>query len=143
MHAEIAVPQDCYGLLIGPKGSNLNHINANFGVSVNVPRDGSSVNKNVVVVGPPGKVAKATAHIRKQVLPADDEDDEEGGGGGGYGGGADAGGGGGAADAEAAADAEDAGEDGDEEGGEMAGFGGSAKGTTENAWGGGSGTSGW
>ena len=143
VHEEMVVPQDCYGILIGPKGSNLNHINSNFGVSVNIPRD-ISVNKNVVVVGAPRAVAKAAAYIRKQVCP--DDEDEDGGVGA-----ADAGGGGFAAAAAAAGGADAAGaEGGAEEGdaaedngtGEMSGFGSAAAQGTENAWGGGSGT-GW
>ncbi|CAE7643024.1 FUBP1 [Symbiodinium sp. CCMP2592] len=61
-HEEIEVEPWAYKFLIGKAGSELRHIQNNYKVKVNIPRE-HSVCQNVVVVGVPGDVARAKDYI--------------------------------------------------------------------------------
>jgi len=61
-HEEIEVEPWAYKFLIGKAGSELRHIQNNYKVKVNIPRE-HSVCQNVVVVGGPGDVARAKDYI--------------------------------------------------------------------------------
>eukprot|EP00607_Mallomonas_marina_P000152 CAMPEP_0182428070 /NCGR_PEP_ID=MMETSP1167-20130531/20995_1 /TAXON_ID=2988 /ORGANISM="Mallomonas Sp, Strain CCMP3275" /LENGTH=500 /DNA_ID=CAMNT_0024610723 /DNA_START=82 /DNA_END=1584 /DNA_ORIENTATION=- len=64
VHAEIDVPDRMLNFIIGPKGSEIRHIENNFKVSVFIPNT-DSVNKAVVVVGPSVGVESSERYIRK------------------------------------------------------------------------------
>lgn len=61
-HNELSLDKKFYALIIGPKGSEIKHIQNSFKVKVHIPND-FSVNQNVVIVGEPAGVAKAHKHI--------------------------------------------------------------------------------
>ncbi|CAE7571319.1 SCP160 [Symbiodinium natans] len=61
-HEEMEVEPWAYKFLIGKSGSELRHIQNNYKVKVNIPRE-HSVCQNVVVVGGPGDVARAKDYI--------------------------------------------------------------------------------
>lgn len=64
VHVEIDVPERMFNFIIGPKGSEIRHIENNFKVSVFIP-NADSLNKSVVVVGPPVGVESSERYIRK------------------------------------------------------------------------------
>lgn len=66
VHEELEVPSWAYSYIIGKGGSELRHIQKNWNVKVNIPRDYSE-NDKVVVVGEPRDVARAKEYIEKQV----------------------------------------------------------------------------
>jgi polyribonucleotide nucleotidyltransferase len=67
IHVEMTdVPASTYNLIIGPKGSEIRHIQGNFKVSVHIPNANSNC-KELLVVGPPQNVESAAAYIRKIV----------------------------------------------------------------------------
>jgi hypothetical protein len=67
VHAELDdVPVSTYNLIIGPKGSEIRHIQGNFKVSVHIPNANSNC-KSLLVVGAPQNVEAATAYILKIV----------------------------------------------------------------------------
>jgi polyribonucleotide nucleotidyltransferase len=67
VHSELEdVPLSSYNLIIGPKGSEIRHIQNNFKVSVYIP-NANSLCKNVLVVGIPQSVESASNYIRKIV----------------------------------------------------------------------------
>lgn len=68
-HVEIDVPERLYNFIIGPKGSEIHHIQNNFKVSVHIPNI-NSVNRNVLVVGGADGVAQAEKYICKIVSQA-------------------------------------------------------------------------
>jgi len=63
-HEEVEVPEWCYAAIIGKKGCELRHIKNSYGVKVNIPRD-TSVNQNVVLVGPKDQLPRAKNYIEK------------------------------------------------------------------------------
>ena len=65
-HAELAISQDYFSILIGRKGSTLKHIQGNFRVQVHIPRD-ESVNDKVVIVGDARSVEGASKYVRKLI----------------------------------------------------------------------------
>lgn len=69
VHEELEVPAWAYAFIIGKGGSELRHIQKNWSVKVNIPREHSE-NPNVVVVGEPRDVARAKEYIEKQVANA-------------------------------------------------------------------------
>lgn len=64
VHEELEVPTSYYNYIIGAKGSEIKHIQANFKVGVHIPNL-ESINKNVVVVGLPANVESAKKYILK------------------------------------------------------------------------------
>lgn len=62
------VSPDSYRKIIGTKGSEIKHINGNFGVTVHVPREKSEI-QHVIVVGKEENVRKAQAYIEKITDP--------------------------------------------------------------------------
>eukprot|EP01041_Mallomonas_annulata_P010760 gene10759-22479_t len=68
-HAEIDVPDRMFNYIIGPKGSEIRHIENNFKVSVYIPNS-DSLNKAVVVVGAPACVEGGERYIRKIIAQA-------------------------------------------------------------------------
>lgn len=60
------VPASAYNIIIGPKGSEIRHIEANFKVSVHIP-NANTVCQNVLIVGLPPNVEAAAAYVRKIV----------------------------------------------------------------------------
>merc|ERR1719433_666112 len=70
VHEEIEVPGWCLSYIIGKAGSELRHIQNNFQVKVNVPRE-QSVNKNVVIVGEKDRCERAKAYIEKVLWNAE------------------------------------------------------------------------
>jgi rRNA processing protein Krr1/Pno1 len=72
VHEEMEVPAWAYAFIIGKGGSELRHIQKNWSVKVNIPREHSE-NKNVVIVGEPRDVARAKEYIEKQVYSAENQ----------------------------------------------------------------------
>ncbi len=64
VHSELDVPAHYYNYIIGAKGSEIKHIQANFKVNVYIP-NAESNNTNVLIVGEPANVASAEKHIQK------------------------------------------------------------------------------
>merc|ERR1712113_427328 len=74
VHEELEIEEWTYRFLIGPKGSELRHIQNSFKVSVNIPRDNvrdTGSNPNVLVVGEQHNVEKAKKHIEKVLYNAE------------------------------------------------------------------------
>jgi rRNA processing protein Krr1/Pno1 len=70
VHKEMEVEEWRYRFLIGSKGSEMRHIQNNYKVKVNIPREHSEC-QNVVVVGEPRDVERAVAYIEKIMYEAD------------------------------------------------------------------------
>lgn len=73
-HEELEVEEWTYRFLIGPKGSELRHIQNSFKVAVNIPRDNvkdTGSNPNVLVVGEQQNVERAKKHIEKVLWNAE------------------------------------------------------------------------
>lgn len=88
VHEEIEVPVWYLSYIIGKGGSELKHIQNNYKVKLNVPRE-QSVNKNVVIVGERYNVDRAKAYVEKVLWNAENaprgRDRGEGGGDDGWG----------------------------------------------------------
>jgi len=69
-HAEMEVEEWKYRFLIGPGGSEMRHIQNNFKVKVNIPRETSETDK-VVVLGEAADVARAVKYIEKRLFEAE------------------------------------------------------------------------
>jgi len=69
-HQEIEVPQWAYSFLIGKAGSELRHIQNNYKVKVNIPREHSAC-QQVVVVGEKQDVERAKTYIEKLLWNAE------------------------------------------------------------------------
>lgn len=72
VHVSLDISKHLYSTIIGPKGSEIRHIENNFKVDVHIPSD-NSVHKNVLVVGPPAGVEAAHRYILKIVGAAADQ----------------------------------------------------------------------
>jgi len=71
VHEEVEVPNPwCISFIIGKGGCELRHIQKNYNVKMNVPRD-QSVNKNVVIVGERWNVDRAKAYVEKVLWNAE------------------------------------------------------------------------
>jgi len=66
-HVELDVAPETYSLIIGPKGSEIRHIQSNFKVSVHIPSSETTFEK-VLIVGTAVAVEKAKAYILKMIL---------------------------------------------------------------------------
>jgi len=71
-HEEVEVPGWAYSFLIGKAGSELRHIQNNYKVKVNIPRE-HSVCQEVVVVGEKHDVDRAKAYIEKLLWNAENQ----------------------------------------------------------------------
>lgn len=72
VHEEIEAEQWHYSFIIGPKGSELRHIQKNYSVKVSIPRE-TSPNDKIVIVGEPNKVERAKAHIENIMWKAENQ----------------------------------------------------------------------
>jgi len=70
VHAEMEVKEEMYRFLIGRAGSELRHIQNNYKVRLNIPRE-FSANKNVVIVGDESDVDRSKAYIEKLLYNAE------------------------------------------------------------------------
>eukprot|EP01034_Spumella_vulgaris_P021939 gene21940-28019_t len=66
VHTEMDIPAHYYNYIIGSKGSEIKHIQANFKVNVYIP-NAESNNTNVLIVGEPANVAGAEKHVLKLI----------------------------------------------------------------------------
>ena len=64
IHAEMDVPSILYNYIIGARGSEIKHIQANFKVSVHIPNV-DTISKNILIVGDPPGVKSAEKYIQK------------------------------------------------------------------------------
>merc|ERR1712194_986474 len=74
VHEELEIGEWQYAYIIGPKGSEMRHIQNSFKVTVNIPRDNykdTGANPNVLVVGLPNDVERAKKHIEKIIYNAE------------------------------------------------------------------------
>jgi len=69
-HEEMEVAEWCYRYLIGKGGSEMRHIQNNYKVKVNIPRETSAC-QNVVIVGDKDNVTRAKAYIEKLIWNAE------------------------------------------------------------------------
>ena len=65
-HADVDVPEKFLNILIGPKGSNIKHIQNNWKVRVNIPNE-LSANRCVVIVGAAANCAAAKQYVLKMM----------------------------------------------------------------------------
>ena len=72
IHAELNVPDWQRGIVVGPKGSTIHHIQGNWKVNVVLPNQ-NSLNGNTLVVGLPNDVEGAKKYILKILSDADEE----------------------------------------------------------------------
>jgi hypothetical protein len=63
-HKEMEIASNYFNFIIGSKGSEIKHIQANYKVSVYIPNV-ESINRNLLIVGEQDNVDKAEAHITK------------------------------------------------------------------------------
>jgi len=70
LHEELDVATWQYAFLIGKGGSEMRHIQNNYHVRVNIPRD-TSMNQNVVVIGEKADVERAKVYIEKLIWSSD------------------------------------------------------------------------
>jgi len=69
-HKEMEIEEWRYRYLIGTKGSEMRHIQNNYKVRVNIPRE-FSMNENVVIIGEPRDIDRAVKYIEKMMYEAD------------------------------------------------------------------------
>merc|ERR1719277_1895475 len=70
VHEEIEIEEWTYAFVIGPKGSEMRHIQNSFKVQVQIPRADYLVtgsNPNLLIVGEPQDVERARKHIEKVI----------------------------------------------------------------------------
>jgi rRNA processing protein Krr1/Pno1 len=72
-HEELDIPSWAYAWIIGKAGSELRHIQNNYKVRVNIPREGISENDKVVVVGAPHDVTRAATYINKLMVAGEEQ----------------------------------------------------------------------
>merc|ERR1712070_1180093 len=63
-HTEMEIEPWQYAFIIGSKGSEMRHIQNNYKVKVNIPRE-FSANQNVVIVGEPRDIERAIKYMEK------------------------------------------------------------------------------
>ena len=68
-HEELDIAPESYSLVIGPKGSEIRHIQSNFKVSVHIPNSESFLQK-VIIIGQAAAVQKAKAYVEKVITRA-------------------------------------------------------------------------
>jgi len=71
-HAELEVAGWQYSFIIGKAGSELRHIQNNYKVKVNVPREHSAC-QNVLIVGEASDVVRAQAYVEKLLWNAENQ----------------------------------------------------------------------
>eukprot|EP00441_Pelagodinium_beii_P027111 CAMPEP_0197658980 /NCGR_PEP_ID=MMETSP1338-20131121/45640_1 /TAXON_ID=43686 ORGANISM="Pelagodinium beii, Strain RCC1491" /NCGR_SAMPLE_ID=MMETSP1338 /ASSEMBLY_ACC=CAM_ASM_000754 /LENGTH=514 /DNA_ID=CAMNT_0043235687 /DNA_START=81 /DNA_END=1625 /DNA_ORIENTATION=+ len=72
-HLELDVPEWAYRYLIGKAGSEMRHIQNNYKVKVNIPRDHNSPCQSVVVVGLENDCERAKTYIDKLIWSAENQ----------------------------------------------------------------------
>ena len=79
IHSEVDVPEHMYKIIIGKKGSEIKHIQANFKVNVHIPQPTTTItplegevqsSSRVLVIGHPNGVQSAVRYIEKIVEKA-------------------------------------------------------------------------
>ena len=75
IHCEMDVPSHLYNHIIGARGSEIKHIQANFKVQVYIPNP-DSINKNVVIVGKQQAVDSAQRYIQTKIVDQAGRDDQ-------------------------------------------------------------------
>jgi len=70
VHKEMNIPDHYYNFIIGTKGSEIKHIQANYKVQVYIPNDDSFV-QNVMIVGEADNTSSAEKHILKLMEKVD------------------------------------------------------------------------
>jgi len=70
IHKELEIESHYYNYIIGTKGSEIKHIQANYKVTVHIPNN-DSASDHVLVVGLPDSVIQAERHITKLIEKVD------------------------------------------------------------------------
>jgi len=70
-HVEMDINPRYYNYVIGSKGSEIKHIQANYKVSVHIP-DADSANQNLLIIGEAGNAANAEKHIMRLMEKVDE-----------------------------------------------------------------------
>ena len=70
-HVEMDIPSHYYNYIIGAKGSEIKHIQANYKVTVHIP-NADSVNPNLLIVGELTAVQNAEKHIQRLMEKVDE-----------------------------------------------------------------------
>lgn len=70
VHEEMEVASWQYSFIIGKGGSELRHVQNNYNVKMNIPRE-HSANQNVLIVGERIAVDRAKAYVEKQLYNAE------------------------------------------------------------------------
>lgn len=70
IHKELEVESHYYNYIIGTKGSEIKHIQANYKVTVHIPNN-DSASSHVLIVGLPDNVIQAERHINKLIEKVD------------------------------------------------------------------------
>merc|ERR1712113_651433 len=76
IHEELEIEEWCYKFIIGPKGSEMRHIQNSFKVTVNIPRNNfkdTGACPNLLIVGLAHDVEKAKKHIEKVIYNAEND----------------------------------------------------------------------
>lgn len=69
-HVELDVPSHYYNYIIGSKGSEIKHIQANYKVNVHIPNADSAI-PNLLIVGEEANVLTAEKHIHRLIEKVD------------------------------------------------------------------------
>jgi len=72
VHEDMDIESWAHRYIIGTKGSEMKHIQNNYKVKVNIPRE-HSVNQGVCVIGEPQDVARAKVYIEKVIWNAQNQ----------------------------------------------------------------------
>jgi len=72
VHEEMEVDAYAYKYIIGKAGSELKHIQKNWDVKVNIPRE-HSANQKVLIVGEPSNVERAKAYVERVLWNAENQ----------------------------------------------------------------------
>merc|ERR1719277_593548 len=74
VHEEMEIEEWTYRFIIGPKGSEMRHIQNSFKCAVNIPRDNyrdTGSNPNLLIVGEAHNVSRCKKHIEKIIYNAE------------------------------------------------------------------------
>mmetsp|Transcript_99195 Transcript_99195/g.318273 ORF Transcript_99195/g.318273 Transcript_99195/m.318273 type:complete len:159 (+) Transcript_99195:237-713(+) len=72
VHEELDIEEWCYRFLIGRAGSEMKHIQHNWKVRVDIPRE-HSINEKVLIVGELDAVTRAKAYVDKLIWNAENQ----------------------------------------------------------------------
>lgn len=70
VHAELEIPSNYFNYIIGSKGSEIKHIQANYKVAVYIP-GAESAHENLLIVGEEAAVQNAEKHIHRLIEKVD------------------------------------------------------------------------